>query len=416
MENMSSYTFLFIFSGLIILSYFFSLVHRALRIPSVLLLLGAGIALHYGLAYAGLALELPRTVVEILGTFGLIMIVLEAGLDLKITPDRMPLIRKSFLSALVIFVLSTLLVASLLKWFLPWANPVSCIVYAIPLSIVSSSIVLPSVHHLSTEKKEFLIYEATFSDLLGIMVFNFFTMGEQITLRSATWFVGSLPVALVLSVVVCYALLAMLTRSRINVVYFLLFAVLIVVYLSGKMMGLPSLITIFLFGLVVNNWELLRWAPLHRAFSVERVAGVGTLLNAITAEISFVVRTFFFVLFGYRIDLVFLGSESVWMIGTGIVLILLSLRFFYLRYLHRSDLVPELFYIPRGLITVLLFYNIPEWQRVENFDKGVLFFVILATGVIMMVGSMLYRDQPVEFEEAGGVKERGLKKPVDFQS
>jgi hypothetical protein len=402
MESFSAYSILFIFSGLIILSYLFSLLHRAWRIPSVLLLLGTGIALRYGLEILGLTFAPPLYLVEVLGTFGLIMIVLEAGLDLKITREQMPLIQSSFLSALGIFLLSTLLVGSLLKWFMPEADPVRCLVYSIPLSIVSSSIVLPSVHHLSPQKKEFLIYEATFSDLLGIMAFNFFTVGEHISAQSVIWFFGSLPVAVVLSVVVCYLLLLLLTRSRINVVFFLLFAVLIVVYLSGKLMGLPSLIAIFIFGLVVKNWELLRWEPLHRTLPVEGVAGVGVLLNSITAETSFLMRTFFFVLFGYSIDLAFLGSESVWLIGTGIVLILLGLRFFYLRVLHRYDLMPELFYIPRGLITILLFYRIPDWQRIENFDEGVLFFVILATGLIMMTGSILYRDRPVEYEEPGG--------------
>ena len=31
----------------------------------------------------------------------------------------------------------------------------------------------PSVQHLKESKKEFMIYESTFSDVLGIMVFSF---------------------------------------------------------------------------------------------------------------------------------------------------------------------------------------------------------------------------------------------------
>ncbi|MEZ4893919.1 MAG: hypothetical protein R2778_13005 [Saprospiraceae bacterium] len=68
----------------------------------------------------------------------------------------------------------------------------------------------------------------------------------------------------------------------------------------------------------------------------------------------------------------------------------------YLRIVHKYDLLPELFYFPRGLITILLFYKIPSWQRIENFDEGVLFFVILATGLILMLGATLYRDRPIE--------------------
>jgi len=35
----------------------------------------------------------------------------------------------------------------------------------------------------------------------------------------------------------------------------------------------------------------------------------------------------------------------------------------------------------------------------ESFEEGVLFFVILVTTIIMMIGSLLYRDRPVELEE-----------------
>jgi len=259
--------------------------------------------------------------------------------------------------------------------------------------------VLPSVHHLSHEKKEFLIYEASFSDVLGIMVFNFFTVGQIITFQSASWFVGSIPVALVLSVGVCFALMWLLVKNRVNVKFFLVFAVLIVIYVGGKAMQLPSLLTILMFGLVVNNWELIRWRPLKTYFSDDSVNDVAAFLKSITAESAFLIRTFFFIIFGYGIQLSFLKDPEVLLLGSAIVLALLALRFIYLRIVHKYDLLPELFYIPRGLITVLLFYKIPEWQRLEAFDEGVLFFVILATTLIMMLGSLFYRDQPEDLDE-----------------
>ena len=123
---------------------------------------------------------------------------------------------------------------------------------------------------------------------------------------------------------------------------------------------------------------------------------MAAFLKSITAESAFLIRTFFFIIFGFSIELSFLQNTDVLLIGSTIVAALLALRFIYLRIVHKYDLFPELFYIPRGLITVLLFYKIPEWQRIEAFDEGVLFFVILATTFIMMIGSLLYRDEPVE--------------------
>jgi hypothetical protein len=399
MEHLNAYTVLFSVCGLVILSYLFSILNRATRIPSVLMLLGTGILLRYLSDSLGFPFHIPPPVVEILGTVGLIMIVLEAGLDLEVTKEKLPLIRSSFFSALVIFLVSSLGVAGILKWWLPDAPFISCFVYAIALSVVSSSIVLPSVHHLSHEKKEFLIYEASFSDVLGIMVFNFFTAGQIITFQSASWFVGSIPVALMLSVGVCFALIWLLVKNRVNVKFFLVFAVLIVIYVGGKTMQLPSLLTILMFGLVVNNWELIRWRPLKTYFSDDSVNDVAAFLKSITAESAFLIRTFFFIIFGYGIQLSFLKDPNVLLLGSAIVLALLALRYIYLRIVHKYDLLPELFYIPRGLITVLLFYKIPEWQRLEAFDEGVLFFVILATTLIMMLGSLFYRDQPEDLEE-----------------
>lgn len=402
MENLPTYTVLFAVCGIVILSYLFSVLNRITRIPSVLLLLGTGMLLRYASNLAGIDFHISPAITEILGTVGLIMIVLEAGLDLEITRAKLPLIRSSFFSALIVFVISTLGVTGILLWWLPETDFIHCLVYAITLSVVSSSIVLPSVHHLNHEKKEFLIYEASFSDVLGIMAFNFFTVGQVITLQSAAWFVGSIPVALVLSVGVCFGLMLLLIKNRINVKFFLVFAVLIVIYVGGKSMRLPSLLTILMFGLVVNNWELVRWKPLKNYFSDEKVNDVAAFLKSITAESAFLIRTFFFIIFGFGIELGFLQNPDVLMLGSAIVLALLALRFVYLRIVHKYDLLPELFYIPRGLITVLLFYKIPQWQRIEAFDEGVLFFVILATTLIMMIGALLYRDKPVEnLDEAG---------------
>lgn len=54
----------------------------------------------------------------------------------------------------------------------------NCLIYSIPLSIVSTAIVIPSISHLEEAKKEFLIYETSFSDIIGIMAFNYITAGN----------------------------------------------------------------------------------------------------------------------------------------------------------------------------------------------------------------------------------------------
>ena len=150
--GLSTEWLLIILCGIVVLSYFFSVLSKYIRVPSVLLLLFAGLALR-GLADAySFQLVLPSNLVESLGVVGLIMIVLEAGLDLKLTKEKLPLIRASFLTALLILLLSTAAISAILYYWL-LENLTNCIVYALPLSIMSSSIVLPSIHALSEGEK-----------------------------------------------------------------------------------------------------------------------------------------------------------------------------------------------------------------------------------------------------------------------
>lgn len=77
--------------------------------------------------------------------------------------------------------------------------------------------------------------------------------------------------------------------------------------------------------------------------------------------------------------------------GSVVVAILLAVRFLYLAIFVKTNIFPELFFIPRGLVTILLYYNIPPKLKLPV-SEGILFFVILATSLIMMIGSMLHKD------------------------
>ncbi|MDX2002618.1 MAG: cation:proton antiporter [Chitinophagales bacterium] len=381
----------------VVLSYIFSIISLRFRIPSVLLLLATGIGLRYAEGYFNFHIDVPRSIVESIGTVGLIMIVLEAGLDLKLSRDKVPVIRNAFLSALLIFLVTAVLIAGFIYYRLqePFLNS---LVYAIPLSIMSSSIVLPSINHLNDEKKEFLIYEASLSDIIGIIFFNYIVAGEVFSFVSIGLFAGNLILSIILSLAVSLLLFYMLLRAKVNIRFFLVFALLILLYTIGKMLHLPSLIIILMFGLLINNWQLinLRWL---NVFSKEEIEQTTQNLHSITAESSFLIRTFFFLLFGYSIDLQLLTDIDVIVSGTAIVAILILIRFIFLKLLLKSNILAELFFIPRGLITILLFYKIPENLKLESFNEGILFFVVLATGIIMMLGTLFIKGVEPQTEE-----------------
>ena len=173
------------------------------------------------------------------------MIILEAGLDLKLTSSKKVVIRDSFLAAIVILAVSIAgITAGLYYWL---HEPVlKCLIYATPLSIMSSSIVIPSLHAVTKEKKELLTYEASFSDILGILIFNFLVAGETFSFLSLGSLALNIIVSVGLSLIFSFLLLFILAKSKLNIRFFLVFALLVFLYVSGKLLKLPSLIILSL--------------------------------------------------------------------------------------------------------------------------------------------------------------------------
>lgn len=396
---------LIIACGLVVLSYLFSIASRYIRVPSVLLLLFAGIGFRALADANDVQVAFSDQVVESLGIIGLIMIVLEAGLDLKLGRDKIKLIRDSFFSALVIFVISTALLTYILNYWL--REPIEkCLVYAIPLSIMSSSIVIPSLHPLTAQKKEFLVYEASFSDIIGIIVFNYFTAKDTYTWSSVGTFGLNMVVSVVLSIALSFLLFLILAKTKLNIKFFLIFSLLILIYAGGKLLHLPSLIIIIIFGLLINNWEKIRWPRLLRHFPHPEIESLRHLLHSVTAETSFLIRTFFFLLFGFSISLKFLSEREVVIVGSMIVAALFFVRLLYLRLLVKTNVFPESFFIPRGLITIVLFYKIPDHLKLTTFTDGILFYIIFVTGIIMALGMIFYKKKPEQVVEEGQFSER----------
>ncbi len=269
MANLSIEWILILLGSVVVVSYLFSIISNYIKVPSVLLLLIAGIILREIANAKGWHLPVTRSTTEFFGVIGLIMIVLEAGLDLKLGQEKIKIISSSFFAAFFILLFSIIAVTTVFYYWLhePLRN---CIVYAIPLSIMSSSIVIPSLHHLSNAKREFLVYEASFSDIIGIILFNYFTISEIFTVKAIGSFFLNITIAIILSVIFSILLFLVLTKTKLNIKFFFVFALLIILYEAGKLMHLASLIIILFFGLFMNNWELIKNSPVSVTFHPRR--------------------------------------------------------------------------------------------------------------------------------------------------
>ena len=385
-------------SLILVLSYFFNLIAKRTNIPSPLLLIILGIILKLSLTWArdqGFigSDEIPfeGVILEFVGTVGLIFIVLEGALDLKLSREKWPLIWRSLVVALLGLLGSVAAIASLFEVFI-FDNIWQSVLYAIPLAIMSSAIIIPSVIGLEEDQKEFMIYESTFSDILGIMFFQLLlgntdaTGAGEVAVNICT----NIGLTVVLSLVVCYALVYVLQRITGQVKLFLTVAILALLYVLGKSMDLSSLIMILVFGLMLNNNGVFwRGSRLAKAIDNKKLKRILHDFHVLTLETSFVVRTFFFVIFGMTISLAALVDISVAFYSLLVIVALYVVRLGFLFLLKRKHIFPLLYIAPRGLITILLFFKIPadapaEWVS-EDFNEGILLFVISATSIVMTI-------------------------------
>jgi Kef-type K+ transport system membrane component KefB len=384
MNGISPYHLLIGISVIIILSYLFNLISKKTSIPSVLLLIVLGIAINQVDQSIHFIKKDLMPLLEILGIVGLIMIVLEAALDLKLEREKWPILWRSFLVALLGLLATSFAIGGVLDLFLDCGFQ-KALLYAIPLSILSSAIVLPSVHGLGEDKKEFMIYESTFSDILGITFF--YLMIQQFEPESTASFWVSLGSSVGLtigvSLVASYALILVFQKLTSNVKLFLLISVLILLYAIGKINHLSSLLIILVFGLVLNNPKVFFKGPLKNLVDHTAIGKILTDFRLITIETAFVIRTFFFVIFGSTIILSQLVSITVFFQSAAILILTFGLRWVFIRLFVGKDMYPQVFIAPRGLITVLLFFAIPKKFNVPEFENGILLYVILATSVIM---------------------------------
>ena len=53
--------------------------------------------------------------------------------------------------------------------------------------------------------------------------------------------------------------------------------------------------------------------------------------------------------------------------------------------------------MPRGLVTILLFYSIPVEKQLTNFKVGIIFYVVVLTSLLMMVGLMFFKKDKAEY-------------------
>ena len=395
---MNTLLILFVFPLLIVFSYLFDRFARKTKFPAVILLMFTGILFRLlSSAYGFNQLGFLDDLIPVLGTVGLILIVLEGALELKISKEKLPLLLKGFIAALVILLLNI----AALQWVfssLFEMSPQVAVLSAIPLAIISSAVAIPSAGGLLDKEREFVVYESTFSDILGIMIFNYalrqFEVGEGLLNSSSlVALLFQIIGVVVISIGITYILFKLLRQIEHHVKFFLILALLILVYAFGKLFHLPALVTIFIFGIFLSNVKSLLPRFLKNYLDLDHTEKELHEFHLLTAESTFLVRTFFFLFFGFSIQLSSFNSIQPLIYGVIIILIMLALRYLYFSATTVQTKPSPLVYLsPRGLISILLFLQLKDVSFVDlslsPIDERVLLIVILGTMLVMLLGTL----------------------------
>lgn len=382
-------------SVLIIISYLFDILAKWVKIPSVILLLSSGVVIKIFWNVLGLPAYEVKPLLELFGTVGLILIVLEGSLDLELSKSKLPLIKSSLISATSFLLLASFAIAFILQyyfgcsWKIAWIN-------SIPLAVISSAVAIPSAANFERKSREFIVYESSFSDIVGIMVINFALMDDAGSLTSFFKFSVDTILIVAISIISSIILFVFLHYVKLHLKFIFTFAVLFLLYALVKGLHLPSLLLIMFFGLLLNNYKLLNFEWIQKWLKEDKFDKELDLLKSITAESAFLIRTFFFLLFGFSLILDQLNDSNLWVITIVITAVLFVLRWLVLRLSDKNLVYPALFIGPKGLITVLLFYSIPTEKRIFGFEEPSIFMIVIVTCLLMMGGTIFSKKTEIK--------------------
>lgn len=369
---------------LLLIAYLFDFTSSRTKIPSAILLLLLGWIVRQITIFFNLDLPDLSPALSVLGTIGLILIVLEGSLELELSRTKLGVINKSLFGSLV----SLLALAGSLMYLFSWFGNFSLresLVNAIPFCVISSSIAIPSARSLPASSREFIIYESSFSDIIGVLLFNLVALNEVFNAYLLGHFGFQLLSITVVSLMATIGLSVLLSKIEHHIKFVPIILLVILIYAVSKAYHLPALLFILLFGLFIGNLD-----KLNRFKWMEKLNPGG--LNAevkkfkeLTVEATFLIRALFFLLFGYSIETsdIVNGETLAW--AAVIVCAVFIFRAIQLK-ISGLPLRPLLFIAPRGLITILLFLSIPEVQRISLVNKSLIIQVILLTAVLMIIG------------------------------
>ncbi len=339
-----------------------------------------------------------KGITSLFGSLALIIILFYGGLELDFH-----IIFQKFVASSLLFIFTFIATITLITglFYLYGYSFVNSLLFGSALSCISSTIVVSLIGNLtvSEETKTVLVIESIMSDVfsivLAVFLLKFLHTGES----GVAYFAGSIGYHLLIPVAsaVIIGFLWLLTLEALrgkDFLYMLSLALLFILYSGFEIAGTSGALFVLIFGIVLSNEDhLFRFLKISR----ERIFDVKFI--EMHKEISFLVRTFFFVYIGiifspgtisYKLISIVLGTFFI------IILVRWAVVFLFTRAFKSHSYERKIFFymIPRGLASAVIaglpyVYNV---KGTEEFSDMTLILILL-TNLFMVVGLMLVRRE-----------------------
>lgn len=384
-------SFIFLIAGVIILLGFFgSFLFERTKVPDVLILMAVGVVLGpvSGLFSTGNMAHFA----EYFGAFALMVILFEGGMDMDLE-----MLIKEFgtASALVTvsFVLSVTAIAGFFYFFQHW-DLVRSLLFGTILGCTSSAIIMPIISKMSLKEdaKMILSVESALSDVLSVVCtisliefVKFEKVGIETPFRAIA---SAFSIAVIAGIAggLLWLKVAKLLQGR-KYFYMLTLAYILIVFAVVEFLGGSGPIAVLVTGIVLGNEK-----HFSRYLKTEKMSLVDDTVKFFHGEITFFIRTFFFVYIGTMMDFGSVDGRFL-LVSLLLLFIILAVRYISTEivcmfFREKKEIKFIIFsMMPRGLASAIL-AMLPLTINMKDSTKFITytFAIIVLTNMVMSTG------------------------------
>ena len=391
------FEYFFIIGIVIIIGFLATILFERTRISTVLILMTFGFLLGPGLGIVDATEEsLISQISAFIATLALIILLFDGGMMLDIT-SVLKTVPKSTLFTFIVFI-STLILITVFCVLVGWSLLQGALLGAI-VGGTSSAIVIAMADRagISKEAKAFLTIESTITDALCII--TAMVVVEMIMTASlgageiGNMFLSAFLIALFMGAVTALIWLFAVDKLRIEKYFYMLtLAVALILFSLTEGINASGGFAVFIFGLTLGNSKsVIRSITKNPELAITSTA----TLKKFQEEVTFFVRTFFFVYVG----LLLLPSYFEWnILGMAFMATLLGFAGRKISQkivmggneFSKQDKKIVATTMPRGLAAAVLATS-PAVVIVTGLDFApIVFIVILFSNVVATMGVFLY--------------------------